>query len=266
MRKMMLIKTAIILSMVLLANGCAKGTWNEGTINGKNIDVKNDEDIDMKLQEAKINKDNIDFYTYKSGSSSVSKEFVIYKYKENFIFVVRYFNCGDEFIENYALTKEQEEKFIAALNECNIGKIQSTKTVEAGGSVTESGVSIDGEYYSVKGFNIESIGIEVKDVHDVDFHKDTFKEDDVFDSNEINEIIKKFYKRKDVPIFMSTLGFERLVYDQITKEIKGNIVSIRVKEENENDVIMDVTTMLGKEYEVTVTNMGYVANIEIQSN
>lgn len=262
MRKFIFLNTEIILIMIFLISGCAKSTWNKGTINKQNIDVKNNGNIAMKVHEVAVNRKNIDFYTYRSGSSSVSEEFVIYKYNENFIFAIRYFNCGDEFIESYALTKEQEEKFIDALNKCTIGIVQSTNSVVDGGSDTKNGASIKGEYYSVKGFNIEPIGIEVKDIYDVDFPKDTFKENCVFDSDEINKIIKNVSRMKQVPIFMSTLGFERLVYDQVTKEIRENIASIRVAEENENDISMNIITEDGKEYKATVTYMGYVASID----
>lgn len=260
--KMIFKKVVIILSIVLIIVGCEK---SGGLMHNTNVNEEIMVDhVKDKVFEGTINTDNIDFYTYSSGSTSVNENFAIYKYQDSFIFVERFFNCGDDFMETYLLTKEQEEKFIEALNNCNASTIQPVDSVGEGGSITKGGISINGEYYPVKGFNLESIGIEMQDIYDVDFPEETFIGNDVFDKNAITNIINNSNNSEKTPLYLASEGFERVIYNQITKEIGDNIAKISVVEENKNDFILDVFTGEEKEYKVTVTYMGYVANIELK--
>ena len=59
-----------------------------------------------------VTEENLEYYSFSDGSSSLCERGGIYKYKGEFIFIADYFNCGDERMETYPLSEEEIRLFL----------------------------------------------------------------------------------------------------------------------------------------------------------
>ena len=175
--------------------GCGKGDAGQGETQREETrqeetrqeETGQDEPVQEEAQQKEyytgtIERENLECYYYMDGSSSLSEEFMIYRYEDQLIFAADYFDCGEELLETYPLTEEQADKVIEELNAVSKAAASSAENgtdqenadqeIAAGGHMRYGNLVIDGTSYEAGRIDFEGIGIEVKDAAYVEYSAD----------------------------------------------------------------------------------------------
>lgn len=207
-----------------------------------------------------VTAEDVEFYRYMDGSSSVYTEYGIYKYNGSFVFMGNYFNCGNYFTETYALTEEQQEAFIEALNQCSQREEEEEEETD-GGHSSYGDVSVNGILYGVSGLDLEKLKIELQEnpvmIEDLPEELAAYEEADLTQ-------MRAEGSRNISIVSIGAIGepaYIQMINEQIEEEISDAVTKVTVTEENEQDFVMELETENQGIYYVTVTYLGYVADI-----
>lgn len=212
-----------------------------------------------------VTKENLEYYAFFDGSASVCERGGIYKYKEEFIFVADYFNCGDECMETYLLSDEEIGLFLEEVNVA-IAKEEKAKKVEDeenegsdGGSSVRAGVSAKGKYYSIWLIDLEVLGISMTDAYRVEYPSE--EETLQYKIEGFLELQEKT-QWNESPVSLGGREFQRSVGKQIEEQLGEKIERMVIDCYQDEDFVIKAETKEGGGYVVTVTYFGYVAEVE----
>lgn len=215
------------------------------------------ENSSLESFEGNVDRENLEYYFYSDGSSSVSECFVIYKYQDQFIFVADYFECGNGLTETYVLSEEQIEGVLEELNTLSVE--EASKETGDGGHSAYGGILVDDTYYRVGRIDFERLGIEVKDALDVVYpDEDMEKSFDIYGFKELQES-DQWKKRL---LNNGTWEFAEVIKEQAEAELGTVIDSMTFGELGDEDLSVELHTEDDKIYIATVTYRGYVADIK----
>lgn len=206
-----------------------------------------------------IGRENLEYYCYFSGSSSLSEEFIIYQYEDEFIFAADYFNCGQGYIETYALTEEQVAGVLEEINSVSVVEEEEEEETTDGGYRANGVMLVDHDYYNVGRIDFEEIGIEVKDANEVEYPSE-----EVVNSFEINGFkeLQESEQWKNTMMSSGIRVFGEVIKEQAETELGAVIGSMTVDELGNEDLRIKLHTEEGEVYTAVVTYRGYVADIE----
>lgn len=203
----------------------------------------------------------IDYYYSRSGSGSVCVKYAIYQYEGDFIFVAHYFNCGDAYMETYPLDSVQKEKFLEAVKQCRPDKAAGSRALQGEGGYSEGKLlCAGGKQYPLKDFSLDTVGLVLRDMSDIDFVEDSSEELRVF-SEEMAGLRDTYNDSENAVFFIGVEEFERMMYDQLTEQAGEKIETVDIIEAGEEDFLIEVMTGSGKALKATVTHMGFVRKI-----
>lgn len=257
MKKCCLIASVMIASIVLGGcNGVLPKTVSTDEVNSTEQESDFSECLPVTMED-------VEFYRNYAGSSSVYTEYGIYKYEDSFVFMVNYFNCGNSYMDTYALTDEQQEAFLEELNQCS-NKEEKEEEEGDGGYSSYGDVSVNGILYGVNGLNLDKLQIELQEdpvpVEDIPEELSAYEEAD----------LTRMMEKGNNNIYVMSLGtigepaYIHMIKEQIEGELLDDVVTkVTVIEENEQDYVMELETENQEIYHVTVTYLGYVADIHI---
>lgn len=209
-----------------------------------------------------IERENLEYYYYSSGSSSVCEKFMIYQYDDQFIFAADYFDCGEGLLETYPLTEEQVERVVEEVNSVSPAEAfsaweKSDEEMPDGGSRSYGILMVDGVSYKVGKIDFEGIGIEVKDAAEMEYPadlEDSFEIDGFKDLQESDQ-----WKRKELSSGM--LVFAGAVKEQAEAQTGAVMDGMAIGELGEEDLTVKLHTKEDEWYIATVTYRGFVADI-----
>lgn len=259
MRKYYLIASVMITSIIL--GGCNNIATNK--VNTEEINITEQGKDSPEWQSVTV--DDVDYYRYYTGSSSVNTEYGIYKYQDSLVCMVNYFDCGNYYMDTFALTDEQQEAFIEELNQ---GVIKDDNEEEGeeeerdGGYSSYGEVSVNGIGYAVAALNLDKLGIELAE--DPAIVDGIPEELGAYEEADLTRMMEQGSNNISV-IFIGTLGepaYIHMINEQIGQEIAEDVTKVTVIEENEQDFVMELETGNQEIYHVTVTYLGYVADIQ----
>lgn len=208
-----------------------------------------------------VTRENLEYYYYSDGSSSLLEEFMIYQYEDKFIFAASYFNCGQGLMETYPLTEEQVEGFLEEVNA--VSPAGNDAGEEGSGSDGESRIKgsmmIGEDCYQVGKIDFDKIRIEVKDASDV-----AYPSEDPENALLINgfEELQESDQWKKTMLSNGIPAFGEAVREQAETELGVIIDSMTIGELGTEDLTVKLHTKEDEEYTAIVTYRGYVAYIE----
>lgn len=234
---------------------------------GPNSSVNGTEQEDIteeKLTGAKpdiITEENLEYYAYSRGSSSLREKFAVYAYNGDFIFAADYFNCGDELLETRLLSEEEKKLFLEEVNAVS----SKTEAVDGesddneGAHTEYGGLVADGVYYHVEMIDFETMGLTIKDASDAEYP--TKEETERYEMEGILEL-QEMTQWKEQAVSAGSTEFVRSVGKQIEDRSGEELNRMTIDSFGEEDFIIKAATKEGNSYIVTVTYFGYVANPE----
>lgn len=252
-------------------NGKGNGTKTEIAADGEITDAKPDNGEEEEQPEIKaetvVTEENMEYYAYYDGSSSVCERGALYKYKGRFILVIDYFNCGDECMETYPLSDEEAGLFIEEINAAIAKKAEKEKGEEkekedeetAGGSTIRAGVLAGGVYYPAWLIDLEALGIKLLDVYKADYPSE--EEAEAYKIEGFLELQEKA-QWDEGPVSIGGREFQRSVGKQIEEQSGEEIEQMTIDSFHDEDFELRVETEDGETYKVTVTYSGYVVKVE----
>lgn len=206
-----------------------------------------------------ITAENLEYYSYESGSSSLCVRTAVYPYNGSFIFIADYFNCGNELMETRCLSEEETKYFLERVNTVS-AKETKTDRADGDGAYTEKGdLSVNGVSYLVEKIDFESIGIKIKDIHEVEYPPE--EEKGIFEQEGMQKL-QDFARWKEQPVFIGAEAFKKSVEEQIEARLGEEIASMEIDSLLEEDFTIKVKAKGGEIYTARVTYMGYVAETE----
>lgn len=215
--------------------------------------------------ETVVTEDNLEYYTYYSGSTSVCERGAVYHYKGEFILIADYFNCGDEYMETYPLSEEELQLFLEEVNAAVAKAAEKGKEKEKedeageGGSSTRAGVSAGGIYYPIWEINLEALGISMTDAYRAAYpskeEAEHYKIEGFLDLQEKTQW-------NEGPVSVGSAEFQRSVGKQIEEWAGEEIGQMTIEDFQEEDFEIIAETENGEKYRATVTYAGYVAKVE----
>ncbi len=210
-----------------------------------------------------VTRENLGYYYYSNGSSSLLEEYMIYPYEDEFIFAANYFNCGQGLMETYSLTEEQVEGVLEEVNAVSLAGDTSAAGEEKSGSDGESQVNgsmmIGEDCYQVGKIDFDKIGIEVKDASDVAYPSEDPENAlfiDGFEELQESDQWKKTMLSNGIPVFGEA------VREQAETELGVVIDSMIISELGTEELTVKLHTNEDEVYTAVVTYRGYVAYIE----
>ncbi len=215
-----------------------------------------------------VTEENLEYYSFSDGSSSLCERGGIYKYKGEFIFIADYFNCGDERMETYPLSEEEIRLFLeeanAAIARAEEKKEEKEKEDEDeephdGGSSTRAGVAAGGNYYSIWLINFEDLGISVTDAYRAEYPSE--EETELYKIEGFLELQEKT-QWDEGPVFIGGAEFQRSVGKQIEEQSGEEISRMEIDSFGDEDFVIKAEGKSGDSYRATVTYLGYVAKVE----
>lgn len=262
MKKILCISLTVLICSIL--SGCVKvDIENNPPAKDENIQeqpveeptaAENDETTDVW--------ESFDYYTYRTGSSSVSEEYAIYTYEDQVIFVADYFNCGDGVSETYALDEEQiaalQEQLEQGLTDTQEEKKESQFSAEEvpadGGSSTSASICLDGNIQEAKKLDLSALQIELQDASDIWFEPN---EDDGYDIENDDELLLSV-RWTTSTFYIGIYEYERMVGEQAEAILGQPVETMEIGTMGDLDYELIVTTEDGEEHTLTVTVWGYV--------
>ncbi len=260
--------------------GCGKGDAGQGETQREETrqeetrqeETGQDEPVQEEAQQKEyytgtIERENLECYYYMDGSSSLSEEFMIYRYEDQLIFAADYFDCGEELLETYPLTEEQADKVIEELNAVSKAAASSAENgtdqenadqeIAAGGHMRYGNLVIDGTSYEAGRIDFEGIGIEVKDAAYVEYSAD------IADTFELEgfEGLQESDQWKRHSLSGGIWGFVRAVKEQAEQQTGACFDGMVIGEPGAEDVTVRLYTEEDEWYTATVTYQGYVAGL-----
>lgn len=213
-----------------------------------------------------VTEENLEYYSFSDGSSSVCERGGIYKYKGEFIFIADYFNCGDERMETYPLSEEEIRLFLeeanVAITRAEEKKEEKEKEDEEpgdGGSSTRAGVAAGGNYYSIWLINFDALGISMTDAY-----RDEYPTEEEAGQYKIEGFLELQEKTQwdEGLVFIGGTEFQRSVGKQIEEQSGGEISRMEIDSFGDEDFVIKAEAKSGDSYRATVTYLGYVAKVE----
>lgn len=208
-----------------------------------------------------ITEENLEYYAYSRGSSSLCEKFAVYAYNGDFIFAADYFNCGDELLETRLLSEEEKKLFLEEVNAVS-SKLEAAdgESDDNEGAHTEyGGLVVDGTYYHVEMIDFGTMGITIKDASDAEYP--TEEETGKYEMEGILEL-QEMAQWKEQAVSAGSKEFVRSVGKQIEDQSGEELERMVIDSFREEDFIIKAATKKGDSYIVTVTYFGYVANLE----
>lgn len=243
-------------AVALVLTACALDSSGNGIIQ--------DDGTEKNLKEVTfdtITEENMEYYSYRSGSSSLSEEFAVYEYKGEFVFAADYFHCGDELLETRVLSEEEKKLFFEKVNAVSVSPEAADKGSDyRDGAHTEHGsMTVNGSCYSVGMIDFESIGMTIKDASEAEYPME--EETEGYEIEGIFEL-QELAQWKEKHISVTTEEFERSVGKQIEDRLGEEIERMVIDSSRDEDFVIKAETKEGGGYVVTVTYFGYVAEVE----
>lgn len=210
-----------------------------------------------------ITAENLEYYADQRGSSSVCVRTVIYPYNGEFILAVEYFSCGNALVETRTLSEEEAKDFLEQVNTVPVKPAKTEDTGNGGAYVENFRLCVDGVSYSVEKIDFESLGIQIKDIHEVEYPKE---EENNKCELEGTQQLQDSAGWKERPVFIGMEAFGRSVGEQIEERLgtdtSEDIDAMEIVSLSEKDFTMKIKMKGGRSYVATVTYMGYVAEVE----
>ena len=212
-----------------------------------------------------ITEENLEYYAYTSGSSSLCERFIIYEYKGEFIFAADYFNCGNEWMETYPLQKKEVELFLEEVNAVFAkeaeGKAEEEEAYSDGTHTEKGTLVVGGISYSVQKIDFEALGIDVTNAYEAEYpSKEEAAEYEIEGILELQETAQW----KEQPVFIGSGEFQRSVGKQIEDRSGEEIERMVIEGFEDEDFMIKAEMKNGKSYRATVTYWGYVVKAEIE--
>lgn len=229
-----------------------------GCNNGNRVESEametDDAIIADEITESGHNKEEFEYYSYRTGSSSVSEGYVLYAYGDAIIFAADYFCCGNGFAETYVLNEEQVAELEKQLEKGMVAderKEKSHDEEKEGSSSTSAKICFSGQCYPAKALNLLALDIELKDAGEIQYLE---AENDW--NLEVDADLQSLWHRKD--LFVGSYEYEQLVGSQVDMLLDGQIRNMTICEIGEEDYQLEVVTTKEEVYYFTVTMWGYV--------
>lgn len=210
-----------------------------------------------------ITEENLEYYAEQRGSSSVCVRTLIYPYNGEFILSADYFNCGNALVETRTLSEEETEGFLRQVNTVSIKPAKTEDTGSDGAYAEKFRLCVDGVSYSVGKIDFESLGIQIKDIHEVEYPEE--EENNKFELGGMQQL-QDSAGWKERPVFIGMEAFGRSVGEQIEERLGADtskdIDAMEIGSLSEKDFTVRIKMKGGGSYVATVTYMGYVAEVE----
>lgn len=242
------------LTLILTACGL------DSSVNGTEQENITEENMTV-VKPDMITEENLEYYAYSRGSSSLCEKFAVYEYNGDFIFAADYFNCGNELLETRLLSEEEKKLFLEEVNAVS----QKPKTADGesddneGAHTEYGGLVVDGTYYHVEMIDFGTMGITIKDASDAEYPKK--EETEKYEMEGILEL-QELAKWKEQAVSAGTREFARSVGKQIEDRSGEELERMVIDSFREEDFIIKAATKKGDSYIATVTYFGYVAKLE----
>lgn len=240
-------------ALALMLTACG----SDSSVNGTEQENITEENL-IGVKPDIISEENLEYYYCKSGSSSLSQQFAVYKYNGEFVFIADYFNCGNELMETYLLPEKESGLFLEEVNAVSTREVEEAGDKE--GAYTERAVLVvDGTSYQVESIEFEALGIHVTDAYEAEYP--TEEESAKYEIEGILEL-QESAQWKERSVFIGGREFERSVGEQIEEWSGEEIDRMVIDSFGDEDFIIKIETKKGDCYAATVTYSGYVAKAE----
>lgn len=242
------------LTLILTACGL------DSSVNGTEQENITEENMTV-VKPDMITEENLEYYAYSRGSSSLYEKFAVYEYNGDFIFAADYFNCGNELLETRLLSEEEKKLFLEEVNAVSQKpKAADGESDDNEGAHTEyGGLVVDGTYYHVEMIDFGTMGITIKDASDAEYP--TKEETEKYEMEGILEL-QELAQWKEQAVSAGGREFARSVGKQIEDRSGEEVDCMVIDSFREEDFIIKAETKKGDSYIVTVTYFGYVAKLE----
>lgn len=243
-------------ALALILTACGPGN----SVNGTEQENIIEENI-TGVKPDRITEENLEYYVYSRGSSSLCEKFAVYEYNGDFIFAADYFNCGNELLETRLLSEEEKKLLLEEVNAVSPNpKAADGESDNNEGAHTEyGGLVVDGAYYRVEMIDFGTMGITIKDASDAEYP--TKEETEKYEMEGILDL-QEMPQWKEQAVSAGSREFVRSVGQQIEDQSGEELDRMVIDSFREEDFIIKAATKKGDSYIATVTYFGYVAELE----